>query len=98
MSADMKNLHVPLPEGMYSRLRTEAARQRRPATELAREAIDRWLLDAKRAQLNAAIEAYARQVAGTRYDLDEEMERAAVESMVTDADVLDRPKLRARRR
>lgn len=35
-----KNLHVPLSEPLYRRLRAEAERERRPATEIAREAID----------------------------------------------------------
>ncbi len=77
----MKNLHVPLPEPLYKRLRTEAERAQRPTTELAREAIDRWLADQQRRLLHDAIRIYARETAGTRDDLDKEMESAAVEHL-----------------
>ena len=78
----MKNLHVPLPEPTYQQLRTEAARTQRPATELAREAIDRWLAAQQRQLLHDAIQAYARETAGTRDDLDGEMEAAAIEHLI----------------
>jgi len=77
-----RNLHVPLPEGLYRRLRSEAARVRRPATEIAREAIDRWLADMQRSAIHAGIMAYAESVAGTREDLDPELERASVEHLL----------------
>ncbi len=54
--AAMKNLHVPLPESLYQRLRTEAARAKRPATDLAREAIDCWLAEQQRNPLHAAVQ------------------------------------------
>ena len=78
----MKNLHVPLPEPIYQRLRAEAESAQRPATELAREAIDRWLAQRQRLMIHDAIEAYARGAAGTPDDLDEQLEGAAIEHLV----------------
>ncbi len=77
-----QNLHVPLPAGLYRRLRAEAQRTRRPATALAREAIDRWLEEARKAALFTEISSYAREVAGTDQDLDERLEVAGVENLL----------------
>jgi hypothetical protein len=77
-----RNLHVPLPESLYRRLRVEADRTRRPATELAREAIDRWLADRQRAAVHDAIASYAAACAGTTADLDPALEEAAVEHLL----------------
>src|SRR4051812_12925553 len=75
------NLHVPLPEPLYAELRAAARKAGRPATELAREAIDRWLAEQRRAARRAAIADYAASVAGTEADLDPHLERAAVEHL-----------------
>jgi hypothetical protein len=45
----MKNLHVPLPGDLYTELREEAQRTKRPATKLAREAIELWLKQRRKA-------------------------------------------------
>jgi predicted DNA-binding protein len=86
MSASaLRNLHVPLPETLYRRLRVEAERSHRPATELVREAIDRWLSDRQRAAVHEAIAAYASECAGTTADLDPMLEAAAVEQLLAQA-------------
>lgn len=78
---NMKNLHVPLPQPLYRRLRAEAKRANRPATALAREAIDLWLAEQYRASVYDAIASYARKVAGTSEDLDPDLEAAGVEHL-----------------
>ena len=80
----LKNLHVPLPEPLYRRLRAGALKSGRPATDLAREAIARWLAEEERLRLREAIQAYARGVAGTRDDLDPALEAAALEHLTDD--------------
>jgi predicted DNA-binding protein len=80
-NAVTKNLHVPLPEPLYRRLRAEAERTGRPATEIARDAIDRWLAEQRRATVHEAILSYARANAGSAADLDPELEAAAVEHL-----------------
>jgi hypothetical protein len=82
----MKNLHVPLPEALYRRLRAESERSRRPATELAREAIRAWLAERHRLLLHDEIQAYAVEVSGSREDLDGELESAAVEQLAEEED------------
>ena len=79
---DMKNLHVPLPPPLYRRLRAEAKRAQRPATVLAREAIDLWLAEQYRASVHDEISSYARKVAGTADDLDVDLEAASVEHLL----------------
>ena len=83
MSA-MKNFHVPLPADLYSQLREYAEQHRRPATELAREAIHEWIEQRRRESLHRAITAYAEQCAGTGADLDPELEAAGVEHLLED--------------
>jgi hypothetical protein len=83
---DMKNLHVPLPQPLYRRLRAEAKRANRPATVLAREAIDLWLTQQYRASVHDEIASYARKVAGTSDDLDLDLEAASVEQLVDDGE------------
>jgi predicted transcriptional regulator len=77
-----RNLRVPLPEALHRRLRIEAERSHRPATELAREAIDHWLSDRRRVAVHEAISAYAAAHAGTTADLDPTLEAAAIEQLV----------------
>lgn len=76
-----KNLHVPLPELLYSELRSAAEEQGRPATEIAREAIGRWIDEHRRTTRRAEIAAYAAAHAGTGSDLDPDLERAAVDHL-----------------
>jgi TPR repeat protein len=77
----MRSFHLPLPEGLYERLRVQAERARRPATALAREAIDRWLAEAQRAAIHEEIGHYAKAVAGSAADLDPALEAAGIEHL-----------------
>ncbi len=78
----MKNFHLPLPEQTYDHLRAEAERAQVPATILAREAIDLWLREQRRKARHDAIASYAAKTAGTRLDLDPDLEAAGVEHLV----------------
>jgi hypothetical protein len=75
----IKNFHVPLPQGVYEALREEAAALRQPATVVAREAIETWLRERKRAGVHEAIATYAVKHAGTEADLDPALERASLQ-------------------
>jgi predicted DNA-binding protein len=79
MAQTMKNLHLPLPEGLYIRLRKTADSTGRPATELAREAVQEWLENAERMETRENISEYAVKAAGTGDDLDPELEGAGLE-------------------
>ena len=81
----MKNFHVPLPEQTYDNLRAEAERMQVPATTLAREAVDWWLRQQFRKARQNAIAAYAAEMAGTDFDLDSDLESAAIERLVKGA-------------
>jgi predicted transcriptional regulator len=88
MSA-VKNFHLPLPDDVYAALREEAAALKRPATVIAREAIEAWLRERRRASVRESIAAYAVKHAGTTADLDPTLEAASLE--------LWRPRRRRRR-
>jgi predicted transcriptional regulator len=88
--AAVRNFHLPLPEPLYRRLQDVAARANRPATAVARYAIDSWLRHQRRAAVREAIGAYAAEAAGGREDLDPALEAASLEAL--------RPKPRTRRR
>jgi predicted transcriptional regulator len=70
----MKNFHLPLPTAIHEALRREAAELRRPATALAREAIEGWLRERRRAVVRESIATYAAQHAGSVVDLDPVLE------------------------
>ena len=78
----MKNFHLPLPEHTYARLREEAGRTHIPATTLAREAVDWWLLQQARKTRQDAIASYALEMAGTQFDVDQDLEAAGIEHLV----------------
>ena len=82
MQARRKNFHVPLDEDVYLRLKGEAERSGKPATELAREAIEAILAKRRRAELDESIASYAVEVAGTSDDLDRDLEQAALLHLV----------------
>ena len=75
------NFHVPLPSGVYSRLRSEAERQQKPATQLVKQAVEYWLEEQEKLALHEEIARYAAETAGTCDDLDEQLETAAVDHM-----------------
>jgi len=76
------NLHVPLSGPVHDRLRAEAVRSGRPATTLAREAIEAWIAERERRAVHQAIVDYASEMAGSPADLDDDLEKAAVEQLV----------------
>ena len=78
----MKNFHLPLPAQIYNQLRAESERAQVPATTLAREAIDLWLRQKMRQARCEAIATYAAEMAGTRLDLDPDLEAAAIVHLV----------------
>ena len=79
MASTVKNFHLPLPEDVYAALREEAAALKRPATVIAREAIEAWLRQRRRAAVRESIAAYAANHAGTTADLDPALEAASLE-------------------
>ncbi|MGD0498061.1 MAG: hypothetical protein ABSC23_06460 [Bryobacteraceae bacterium] len=79
----MRNFHLPLPEQTYARLRAEAERTQAPATALAREAVEWWLRQRLKKARQDAIASYARETAGTRLDLDADLESAGIEHLVS---------------
>jgi predicted transcriptional regulator len=76
----VRNFHLPLPEPLYQRLRDVAERANRPATAVARYAIESWLRHQRRTAVREAIAAYATEAAGSRDDLDPELEAASLET------------------
>jgi len=81
-SAKNKNFHLPLPESLYEELREEAKKRGRPTTVVARGAIEAWLRQVRRQEVAEGIAAYAEKYGGTRFDLDEDLERAGIEAWV----------------
>ncbi len=76
-----KNFHLPLPEDIYSELRDESRRTKQPATRIARQAIEHWLKERRRAELRASIVAYAEKHAGSDADLDESLEKLSADQL-----------------
>jgi hypothetical protein len=74
---------------VYSELRAEAERLDRPATAIARQAIELWLRNRHKDARHEAIAAFAAEQAGTPLDLDIQLEAASVEYRIENAKVLD---------
>lgn len=62
-------------------LREEAEASKRPATAIAREAIESWLRERRRSELYEAIAGYAARHAGTDVDLMPGLESAALDHL-----------------
>jgi predicted DNA-binding protein len=80
-TAAAHNFHVPLPTVVYSRLRLEAERQHKPATQLVKQAVEQWLEEQEKLALHEDIARYAAETAGSCDDLDEQLEVAGVEHL-----------------
>lgn len=78
----VRNFHVPLPVLLYEKLRREAERLNRPATALAREAVEDFLRQRRKSALHEEISAYAAKQAGTDVDLDTDLESASVDFLL----------------
>ena len=78
MASATKNFHLPLSAGIYEELRREAEREGRPATVVAREAIEGWLEQRRKNVLHEQIAEYAGARKGSAADLDRPLERSAV--------------------
>lgn len=65
-----KNFHLPLPPALYADLRAAAERVGTPATDVAREAIQAWLIQERRRRIHAELRAYAEVTAGSSDDFD----------------------------
>ena len=79
MTTKAHNFHVPLSEPVYRRLKETATRQRRPATQLVKQAVEYWLDEQERLAVHEEIAAYAAAMAGSESDLDPVLEAAATE-------------------
>lgn len=74
-----RNFHLPLSDDLYTRLRKEAERSQQSATFIAREALEQGLAERERSALHEAIAAYASDAAGSREDLDPDLEAASLQ-------------------
>jgi len=83
MKSSIRSFHLPLPAELYEELRAEARRRGRPATVIAREAIEGSLRALRRQELAEEIAEYARACAGTAADLDADLEAVGIESLRT---------------
>jgi predicted DNA-binding protein len=79
---ETRNFHVPLSSELHRRLHAAARRSDRPATALAREAIEEHLANLDRRILGEEVRRYAEAQAGTSADLDEELEATGVSELL----------------
>ncbi|TSA83709.1 hypothetical protein FNU79_11935 [Deinococcus detaillensis] len=79
----MKHIHLPLSEPLHARLMQAAQANGTTATQLAREAVEHFLAEQHQAALNAELDAYIAEYAGTAFDLDTELEVAGVELLLS---------------
>lgn len=80
-AATTHNFHIPLPEQLYTRLREVAKRRHRPATQMAKQAVEYWLEEQEKLALHEEIAGYAAHAAGSFEDLDSQLEEASLEHL-----------------
>lgn len=80
-AAAIHNFHIPLPDHIYTRLREVAKRQHRPATQMAKQAVEYWLEEQEKLALHEEIASYAAHTAGSFEDLDDQLEAASLEHL-----------------
>lgn len=80
-AAAIHNFHIPLPEQLYTRLREAAKRQHRPATQMAKQAVEYWLEEQEKLILHEEIANYAANAAGSVEDLDRQLEAVSLEHL-----------------
>ena len=77
----VRTFHLPLPDELHDALREEATAERRPATEIVRDALSGWIQARKRQRLADEIERFALAEAGTGMVLDADIAEAGIESL-----------------
>jgi hypothetical protein len=82
MNSARKNFHLPLPPELYDELRSTAREVGQPTTRLAQELMRVGLDEWRRVRRRQQIAMYARQAAGSTEDLDPDLERAGISSLV----------------
>jgi predicted DNA-binding protein len=70
VTTNKQNFHVPLSIDVYERLKLEAQHLQRPATEVARVAIESALQKLETQRIYEEIKAYAQEMGGTEADID----------------------------
>lgn len=80
-AAAIHNFHIPLPNQLYTRLREVAKRQNRPATQMAKQAVEYWLEEQEKLALHEEIASYATHAAGSSEDLDIQLEEASLKHL-----------------
>jgi predicted transcriptional regulator len=78
----MRTFHLPMTDELHEALREEARAERRPATEILRDALTGWIEARRRQRIAEEIERFARAEAGTGLDLDVDLEAAGIDSLL----------------
>jgi len=74
-----------MPSDLHGELRRVAASLGKTSTAVAREAIEEYLRRLQKQATDQAIQEWAREVAGTGYDLDTGLEDATIEFLLDDS-------------
>ncbi len=79
ITSNKQNFHVPLSPEIYERLKIEAQYSQRPATELARVAIETHLQKLEAQRVHDEIRAYAQAMGGSEEDIHPDWQTASYE-------------------
>ena len=79
ITTNKQNFHVPLSPDVYERLKIEAQYLQRPATELARVAIESELRKLEAQRIHDQIRAYAEAMGGSEEDIQPDWQAASYE-------------------
>ncbi|OFZ78267.1 MAG: hypothetical protein A2583_02285 [Bdellovibrionales bacterium RIFOXYD1_FULL_53_11] len=77
-----RNFHIPLSDETYIALRHASEKTKKPATQIARDALDYWLKEQENNAIKDEITRYAKSFAKTEFDLDAGLEEAGVDYLL----------------
>jgi predicted DNA-binding protein len=84
VSSNKQNFHVPLSPEVYERLKLEAQHLQRPATEVARVAIEKQLHLIERSRIELELQAFIDDAAGSEADFDTVIASAGAEVILAE--------------
>ena len=78
-----RNVHIPLPKSTYLQLKKEAKHSKQPVTKVVRYAIEQWLEQRQAQVIEEELTEYVSTYAGTKQDLDPDLEKASIEHLTS---------------
>jgi predicted transcriptional regulator len=71
-----KSIHLPISDSLLQNLKEHAKKENRTVSGIVAEAVENWLKQKRKEKIYQQIKEFSSKYAGSKYDLDEELEAA----------------------